>query len=187
MPRHDRAECINPETGRPYGTHFPASPWRHGRGAEAADRRFGDRAVAGVVGGSLGGHMVLTWATRFPDRIVGAIALATSAPDEPSPCVRCRGPHKMDHDIGRPFQERICNSPLKNSVAVENISAGYHTLAEAFSGWRDLTAAPRQYAQPRRHPHGHRARPGAELEVQGVLGAHSRRARAAWIAPVARI
>ena len=23
-------------------------------------------------------------------------------------------------------------------VAVENVSAGYHTLAEAFSGWRDL-------------------------------------------------
>jgi uncharacterized protein YkwD len=44
---------------------------------------------------------------------------------------------KMDHDIGRPFQDRIRNSPFKNSVAVENISAGYHTLAEAFSGWRD--------------------------------------------------
>jgi uncharacterized protein YkwD len=44
---------------------------------------------------------------------------------------------KMDHDIGRPFQERISNSPFAGSVAVENISAGYHTLAEAFSGWRD--------------------------------------------------
>jgi uncharacterized protein YkwD len=44
---------------------------------------------------------------------------------------------KMDHDIGRPFQERIRNSTIGGSVAVENISAGYHTLAEAFSGWRD--------------------------------------------------
>jgi uncharacterized protein YkwD len=44
---------------------------------------------------------------------------------------------KMDHDIGRPFQERIRNSPFAGAVAVENISAGYHTLAEAFSGWRD--------------------------------------------------
>ena len=26
---------------------------------------------------------------------------------------------------------------FRNSVAVENISAGYHTFAEAFSGWRD--------------------------------------------------
>jgi uncharacterized protein YkwD len=44
---------------------------------------------------------------------------------------------RMDHDIGRPFAERIRNSPFRGSVAVENISAGYHTLAEAFSGWRD--------------------------------------------------
>jgi uncharacterized protein YkwD len=44
---------------------------------------------------------------------------------------------RMDHDIGRPFAERIKNSSFHGSVAVENISAGYHTLAEAFSGWRD--------------------------------------------------
>jgi uncharacterized protein YkwD len=44
---------------------------------------------------------------------------------------------RMDHDIGRPFQERIKDSAFRGSVAVENISAGYHTLAEAFSGWRD--------------------------------------------------
>ncbi len=44
---------------------------------------------------------------------------------------------KMEHDVGRPFRDRIRNSPFRDSVAVENISAGYHTLAEAFSGWRD--------------------------------------------------
>jgi uncharacterized protein YkwD len=44
---------------------------------------------------------------------------------------------KMEHDAGRPFQERIRKSGYAASVAVENISAGYHTLAEAFSGWRD--------------------------------------------------
>ena len=44
---------------------------------------------------------------------------------------------KMDHDIGRPFRDRIRNSAFANTVAVENISAGYHTLAEAVSGWRD--------------------------------------------------
>jgi len=44
---------------------------------------------------------------------------------------------KMDHDAARPFAERIRNAGLGSSVAVENISAGYHTLAEAFSGWRD--------------------------------------------------
>jgi uncharacterized protein YkwD len=44
---------------------------------------------------------------------------------------------KLDHDAGRPFQERIQKSGFDAGVAVENISAGYHTLAEAFSGWRD--------------------------------------------------
>jgi uncharacterized protein YkwD len=44
---------------------------------------------------------------------------------------------KMDHDVGRPFQERIRSAGFGGNVAVENISAGYHTLAEAFSGWRD--------------------------------------------------
>ena len=45
--------------------------------------------------------------------------------------------NKLDHDTGRPFQQRIKKSGFDASVAVENISAGYHTLAEAFSGWRD--------------------------------------------------
>jgi uncharacterized protein YkwD len=44
---------------------------------------------------------------------------------------------KLDHDVGRPFQDRIRNATVPYGVAVENISAGYHTLAEAFSGWRD--------------------------------------------------
>jgi uncharacterized protein YkwD len=44
---------------------------------------------------------------------------------------------KLDHDAGRPFQERIRKSGFDAAVAVENISAGYHTMAEAFSGWRD--------------------------------------------------
>src|SRR6185503_15398036 len=42
---------------------------------------------------------------------------------------------KLDHNVGKGFQQRIHGYDAK--VAVENISAGYHTLAEAFSGWRD--------------------------------------------------
>jgi uncharacterized protein YkwD len=45
--------------------------------------------------------------------------------------------NKLDHDAGQPFQARIQKSGFDAGVAVENISAGYHTLAEAFSGWRD--------------------------------------------------
>ena len=44
---------------------------------------------------------------------------------------------KLDHSVWHPFQQRIQNSGFDASVAVENIGAGYHTLAEAFSGWRD--------------------------------------------------
>ena len=44
---------------------------------------------------------------------------------------------KLDHNVGRSFEQRIAGSGYDAKVAVENISAGYHTLAEAFSGWRD--------------------------------------------------
>jgi len=44
---------------------------------------------------------------------------------------------KLDHNAGRPFKERLAASGFDARVAAENISAGYHTLAEAFSGWRD--------------------------------------------------
>jgi uncharacterized protein YkwD len=44
---------------------------------------------------------------------------------------------KLDHSAGRPFQKRINTSGFNAKVAAENVSAGYHTLAEAFSGWRD--------------------------------------------------
>jgi uncharacterized protein YkwD len=44
---------------------------------------------------------------------------------------------KMDHDVGHPFHERMRKAGVGGSIAVENVGAGYHTLAEAFSGWRD--------------------------------------------------
>ena len=84
---------------------------------------------------------------------------------------------KMDHDIGRPFQERIRNSGFRGRVAVENISAGYHTLAEAFSGWRDSPPHRANMLNRQRHPHGHRRGLCAEVEIQGVLGAGARWAR----------
>jgi uncharacterized protein YkwD len=44
---------------------------------------------------------------------------------------------KLDHDVIRTFPERLKSSRYDAKIAVENIGAGYHTLAEAFSGWRD--------------------------------------------------
>lgn len=45
--------------------------------------------------------------------------------------------NKMDHDVRAPLAKRLTGAGYPATVAVENISAGYHTLAEAFSGWRD--------------------------------------------------
>ena len=45
---------------------------------------------------------------------------------------------KLTHDPGgRGFIQRLKASNYDAVRAAENIGAGYHTLAEAFSGWRD--------------------------------------------------
>jgi len=69
----------NPATGKPYGRDFPTITT--GDMVEV-HRRLVDYLRIGkllaVTGGSMGGHQVLCWATRFPDRVCGAIPLATS-------------------------------------------------------------------------------------------------------------
>ena len=70
---------INPETGKPYGRDFPTITLAdmvevQGRLVE----QLGIKQLLAVVGGSLGGHQALTWATRFPDRVRGVVAMATS-------------------------------------------------------------------------------------------------------------
>jgi uncharacterized protein YkwD len=44
---------------------------------------------------------------------------------------------KLEHNIKTPFVSRLKASGYSAKSAAENIGAGYHTLAEAFSGWRD--------------------------------------------------
>jgi len=44
---------------------------------------------------------------------------------------------KLDHAVGKPFNARLKAAGYDAKSAAENIGAGYHTLAEAFSGWRD--------------------------------------------------
>lgn len=46
--------------------------------------------------------------------------------------------NQVTHDPGgRNFNKRLAASGFNAQRAAENIGAGYHTLAEAFSGWRD--------------------------------------------------
>jgi homoserine O-acetyltransferase len=70
----------NPITGQCYGADFPT--------ITAADivetqRRLLDhlglQRILAAIGGSMGGHQVLTWAIRYPDRIAGAATLASCA------------------------------------------------------------------------------------------------------------
>jgi|SRR3954451_3088790 uncharacterized protein YkwD len=44
---------------------------------------------------------------------------------------------KIEHNVSRDFNVRMRSSGFDAKVAGENIGAGYHTLAQAFSGWRD--------------------------------------------------
>jgi uncharacterized protein YkwD len=45
--------------------------------------------------------------------------------------------NRLDHDVRAPLPQRLTAAGYPATTAVENVSAGYHTLAEAFSGWRD--------------------------------------------------
>ncbi len=45
---------------------------------------------------------------------------------------------KLGHDVIRSFSDRLKGQGYRSKTAAENVGAGYHTLAEAFSGWRDL-------------------------------------------------
>jgi uncharacterized protein YkwD len=47
------------------------------------------------------------------------------------------GRNELGHNVGGSFSDRIRNSSVRARSVVENVAAGYHTLAEAFSGWRD--------------------------------------------------
>ena len=69
----------NPETGKPYGRDFPTITI--GDMVEVQRRlleQLGISRLLAVIGGSLGGHQVLTWATRHPMSVRGAVVLATS-------------------------------------------------------------------------------------------------------------
>lgn len=70
----------NPATGKPYGVNFPVITIGDMVRAQVRliDRLEIDRLLA-VVGGSMGGFQALEWATAYPERVHGAILLATSA------------------------------------------------------------------------------------------------------------
>ena len=70
---------INPETGKPYGSHFPlvtVEDWVQAQ-ARLADR-LGIEQFAAIIGGSLGGMQAMQWAITHPERVRHVLAIATA-------------------------------------------------------------------------------------------------------------
>ena len=71
--------CVNPANGHRYGADFPTIT--EGDMVEVQRRLIdshGIEKLLAVIGGSMGGHQTLLWATRYADRLSGAVTLATS-------------------------------------------------------------------------------------------------------------
>jgi homoserine O-acetyltransferase len=75
---------IDPATGRPYGARFPVVTIADMVRAQARLLdRLGIDSLLAVAGGSMGGFQALEWTIAYPDRVRGAILLATSARSSP--------------------------------------------------------------------------------------------------------
>lgn len=71
---------LDPATARPYGTRFPVITIGDMVRAQARlIDLLGIERLLAVAGGSMGGFQALEWATAYPERVRGAILLATSA------------------------------------------------------------------------------------------------------------
>ncbi len=72
-------DCINPQTGKPYGADFPMITIGDMVTAHMMliDHLGIDKVLA-VIGGSMGGMMVLDWAVNHKDRLCGAVLVAST-------------------------------------------------------------------------------------------------------------
>jgi homoserine O-acetyltransferase/O-succinyltransferase len=72
-------KSLNPLTGKPYGRDFPTiTVGDMVKVQRELLEHLGITQLLAVVGGSVGGHQALTWATRYPEAMRGLVALATS-------------------------------------------------------------------------------------------------------------
>jgi homoserine O-acetyltransferase len=75
---------VNPVTGKPYGLRFPVVTIGDMVRAQAVLLdHLGIEKLLCLVGGSMGGMQVLEWAAHYPERVVAAIPLATTAASSP--------------------------------------------------------------------------------------------------------
>jgi len=70
---------INPETGEPYGSKFPAVSVEDWVSSQVMlTDHLGIKKYAAVIGGSLGGMQALQWAIDYPNRLSNAIVIAAA-------------------------------------------------------------------------------------------------------------
>jgi homoserine O-acetyltransferase len=75
---------INPETGKPYAIDFPVITIEDMVDAQKhLVDSFGIDKLLCVIGGSMGGMQVLQWASKYPERIITAIPIATALKHSP--------------------------------------------------------------------------------------------------------
>jgi homoserine O-acetyltransferase len=75
---------IDPASGQPYGTRFPIVTIADMvRAQTRLIDRLGIRRLLAVAGGSMGGFQALEWAAAYPERVGGALLLATTARHSP--------------------------------------------------------------------------------------------------------
>jgi homoserine O-acetyltransferase len=75
---------VDPATGRPYGARFPVVTVGDMVRAQARLLDYlGIERLHAVAGGSMGGFQALEWAAAYPERVGGAVLLATTARHSP--------------------------------------------------------------------------------------------------------
>ncbi len=77
----------------------------------------------------------------------------------------------ISHTAHGTLTQRLDAAGYRTNTAVENVSAGYHTLAEAFSGWRDSPPHNRNMLDPKMRRMGVATAyaPGARYKVFWAL------------------
>ncbi len=72
--------CVNPQTGKRWDLEFPViTIGDMVRAQKALIDALGIKRILSVIGGSMGGMQVLEWAIRYPEVVVSAIPIATTA------------------------------------------------------------------------------------------------------------
>lgn len=75
---------INPKTGKPYGLSFPVVTVADiVRAQSHLIDYLGIKKLLSIAGGSMGGMQVLQWTVSYPDRVLSALPLATTARHSP--------------------------------------------------------------------------------------------------------